>query len=196
MKRRLTQERARVRRQTALRVTLEMLRRSGPGSITLRAVATEADLPLGTLTYYFASRDELLRESLNLWVDEEVERLRELARRIAADRLAPADAAARCAEILVSYDPDQIAQYELYLAAARSPELREVAEAAFAAYDRVVADILRAAGARDPERIAPLFVAYADGLSMRRLAAPGASPPLAEALAELFTSIAESRKNE
>ena len=189
MKRRLVQERAVERRQDVLHVTLAMLRRAGPTSITLRAVAAEAGVALGTLTYYFATRDELLREALELWVADEVERLRELARAIAADRPSPAEAAARCAEILVSYDPDQIAQYELYRAAARSPELRDVTVAAFAAYDEVVAEILNAAGARDAERIAPLFVSYADGLSLRRVAAPGASPPLADALQELYEAL-------
>jgi hypothetical protein len=42
---------------------------------------------------------------------------------------------------------------------------------------------------RDPERAAPVFVALADGLGLRRLANPGAGPAADEALIELFEAL-------
>ena len=88
--------------------------------------------------------------------------------------------------MLSGNDPHQIAQFDLYLQAARDPSLRSAAAEAFAAYERVAAAALRAAGLADPERVAALFVALADGLGLRRLAAPGAGPAADEALVELF----------
>jgi AcrR family transcriptional regulator len=193
VKRRLVQERATRRRDEALRVTLDMLRTDGPAGVTLRAVAGRSGVPLGTLTYYFAGREELLREALRLWVDEELARVATLADVIRDEGLGPREAAARCAEVLQSYDPEQVAQYELYLLAARMPELREAVEEAFLGYDRIVAAILDAAGASDAERLAPLFVSLVDGHSLRRLAAPRLAPPLADSLADLFEGVGRAR---
>lgn len=189
MERRLRQPRAERRREHALRETLALIRSGGLGAVTLRKVAAVSGVPLGTLTYYFADKEELLEQAMGLWVDEEVAKVAELADEIEAESLSPAEAAERCAALLKSYDPEQIAQYELYLDAARSPALRRAAETAFRAYDAAVAAALRAAGAPSPERVAPLFVALADGLGLRRIAAPGASPDLAGALVELFEAL-------
>jgi hypothetical protein len=69
------------------------------------------------------------------------------------------------------------------------PELRPEVAAAFAAYERVAAAALRAAGLSDPDRVAPVFVALADGLGLRRLADPGAAPAADAALVELFEAL-------
>jgi hypothetical protein len=55
----------------------------------------------------------------------------------------------------------------------------------------VAAAALRAVGLspEDADRAAALFVALADGLGLRRLAAPGAGPAADEALVELFEAL-------
>ena len=81
--------------------------------------------------------------------------------------------------------PEQIAQFELYLEAARNPALRDIASESFRAYEDVAAAALRAVGAPDPEAAAPLFVSLSDGLGLRRQAA-GTAPPMDELLLALL----------
>src|SRR4051812_13371512 len=94
--------------------------RPGPG-----AGGDASGLPLGSVTYYFPTKDELLREALECWVTEEVERLSSVAAAIESENLSPAEGAARWGELLRGNDPHQIAQFDLYLQAARDPSLRD-----------------------------------------------------------------------
>ena len=186
------QARGHERRHLILRSTLELIERRGIAAVTHRAVGEASDVPLGSVTYYFPTRDELLREALEMWVAEEVERLEALAAAIGAEHLSPEEGAARWGELLRGNDPHQVAQFELYLHAARTPELRAATAAAFAAYERVAAAALEAAGleAAAAERAAALFVALADGMGLRRLAEPGAVEGVDGALVQLFEALA------
>jgi DNA-binding transcriptional regulator YbjK len=170
----LKQARAEQRRVQALHATLELIRSRGVGAVTMRAVAAESGVPIGSLTYYFADKEEMLANALELWVEEETAKATSLAQSIEDEGITAEEATARFAEFLTSYDPEQIAQFDLYLYAARTPELR--------GYDEAVTEILRAGGIADPERAAPLLLAIADGLGMRRVAAPDGSPDLAKSL--------------
>src|SRR4051812_20555194 len=184
------QARGEERRQEILHATLELIERGGVEAVTHRAVGEASGVPLGSVTYYFPTKDELLREALECWVTEEVERLSSVAAAIESENLSPAEGAARWGELLRGNDPHQIAQFDLYLQAARDPSLRDAAAEAFAAYERVAAAALGALGLPGGERVAPLFVALADGLGLRRLADPGAGPAADAALVELFELLA------
>jgi DNA-binding transcriptional regulator YbjK len=168
-----------------LRAALAVVHREGVAGVTHRTVADEADVPLGSLTYYFPTKDDLLREALLLFVEEEISRLSVLAAALAGRSLEPEQAATGFAALLEASDPEQISQFELYLEAARRPALREAAAACFAAYEEVAVAALRAAGIPDPERRGALVVALADGLGLRRAAAPGTGPDLRDALLAL-----------
>jgi DNA-binding transcriptional regulator YbjK len=185
------QARGEERRREILHATLALIERGGVEAVTHRAVGEASGVPLGSVTYYFPTKDELLREALECWVDEEVSRLSSVAAAIESEQLSPAEGAARWSELLRGNDPHQIAQFDLYLQAARDPSLRDAASEAFAAYERVAAAALRAVGLspEDADRVAALFVALADGLGLRRLAAPGAGPAADEALVELFEAL-------
>lgn len=182
------QARGEERRERILGATLSVIARSGIGAVTHRSVAEEAGVPLGSLTYWFGTKDDLLREALRRFVAEEADRLKGIADLLGADA-DPADVAERYATVLETNNgPEQIAQFELYLEAARNPALRDIAQESFRAYEEVAVAALRAAGVEDAERVAPLFVSLADGLGMRRMAA-GASPPLDEMLLGLFRRV-------
>ncbi len=56
------------RRTTILDATLRLIATDGVDSITHRRVAAEADVPLGSTTYYFESREQLLREAFRLYL--------------------------------------------------------------------------------------------------------------------------------
>jgi TetR/AcrR family transcriptional regulator, regulator of biofilm formation and stress response len=160
------------RREQILEATLRVIGRSGRQAVTHRAVAEEAGVPLGSTTYYFESRDDLLRQALEHVAASEVERYRELGedlRRIKSAR----ELADRLIDELVAAAQDRIAyiaEYELWLEAGRRPELREAATSWCDAEQRSVAGAMEALGSTDPATDASLVVAAIDGLGERVLA--------------------------
>ena len=160
------------RREQILDAALRVIGSSGRESVTHRAVAEEAGVPLGSTTYYFDSRDHLLGQALKHVAAKEVERYGRLGEELRAvtsgrelaDRLLSELVAA--AEDRVAY----VAEYELWLEASRRPELREAAESWCDAEQRSVAGALEALGSSDPRADASLVVAALDGLGERVLA--------------------------
>jgi DNA-binding transcriptional regulator YbjK len=58
-----------------LQATLRILGREGSAAITHRAVAEEAGVPIASTTYYFSSKEDLLKEALYLHVEQEAQRV-------------------------------------------------------------------------------------------------------------------------
>jgi DNA-binding transcriptional regulator YbjK len=160
------------RREQILEAALRVIGRSGRQAVTHRAVAEEAGVPLGSTTYYFESRDDLLRQALEHVAASEIERYRARGEQLRtvksarelADRLV--DDLVAAAEDRVAY----IAEYELWLEAGQRPELREAAQSWCDAEQRSVAGIMEALGSADPATDASLVVAAIDGLGERVLA--------------------------
>jgi TetR/AcrR family transcriptional regulator, regulator of biofilm formation and stress response len=168
----MVQQLTKGRREQILDATLRIIGRDGREAVTHRAVAEEAGVPLGSTTYYFDSRNDLLGQALEHVSAQEVERyarlgedLRELkSGRELADRLISELVAA--AEDRVAY----IAEYELWLEAGRRPDLREAAQSWCDAEQHAVAGALDRLGSTDPRADASLVVAAIDGLGERVLA--------------------------
>ena len=172
-----------------LRATLDVIRREGLGAVTHRSVSEECGVPLGSLTYYFASKQELLRAALRLFVAEDVARLRTTAEQLLAQGATGPEVVERFAAVLGAENPGGVAQFELYLEASRDPELRETAIESLRAYGEVAELGLRAAGVPDPEDAAALIVATIDGLGLHRLAAGEVAPAVGPALARLWRAL-------
>ncbi|MBJ7331891.1 MAG: TetR family transcriptional regulator [Solirubrobacteraceae bacterium] len=184
------QARGEAKRREILVATLALVRSGGIAAATSRSVAKEAGVPLGSLSYYFDGQDDLLQQALLLHVDEEVERMRAISDTLAAaEDVDPIRAAQAFREALGQGDVATIAQFELYLEAGRNPALREAAARCFAAYEEVVTTSLTAAGLPDAESVAPLFVAFSDGLGLRQLAAPEGAMALDEGLLRIFGAL-------
>jgi DNA-binding transcriptional regulator YbjK len=160
------------RREQILDATLRVIGRNGREAVTHRAVAEEAGVPLGSTTYYFDSRDDLLGQALEHVASQEVERYarfgeelrsvksgRELADRLISELVA-------AAEDRVAY----IAEYELWLEAGRRPDLREAAQSWCNAEQGAVAGAMETLGSSDPRADASIVVAALDGLGERVLA--------------------------
>jgi DNA-binding transcriptional regulator YbjK len=160
------------RREQILEATLRVIGREGREAVTHRAVAEEAGVPLGSTTYYFDSRDDLLGQALEHVSALEVERYGRLGEdlrsvksgRELADRLISELVAA--AEDRVAY----IAEYELWLEAGRRPDLREAAQNWCNAEQGAVAAAMETLGSSDPRADASIVVAALDGLGERVLA--------------------------
>ena len=58
------------RRYEILEAALRLIGSGGPDAVTFRRVAAGAKAPLSSLTYHFASREELIREAFRLYLSE------------------------------------------------------------------------------------------------------------------------------
>jgi len=158
-------------RDRILRATLALLADEGTAALSNRRIAAAADVSLGSLTYHFPSQASLLRESLLLYVGEEVERLEAIAATLRERGPNPGEVAAEV-EALIGRPgggPGPLSELELHLQAARDPELQEASARCFAAYDGLATSALGALGVADPARHASAFVALITGLGVRRL---------------------------
>src|SRR6266851_217399 len=63
------------RRREILAAALRVIGAGGPDAITHRRVAAEARVALGSLTYYFESRDDLVRQAFRFYLQRSSELL-------------------------------------------------------------------------------------------------------------------------
>jgi DNA-binding transcriptional regulator YbjK len=142
------------RRRLLLDATLRLVGREGVVAVTQRAVAAEAGVAPSAVLYYFPTVDDLLVAALVDVNDRWVAALGELP----ADRPAALDALA--ALVVGSPTGDEgLAEFELYLLAARRPELRAELDRWWRALDTLAARLA-------PDR-AVAFAAALDGLFLR-----------------------------
>ncbi|MGW7412708.1 TetR/AcrR family transcriptional regulator [Streptomyces sp. NPDC054863] len=111
--------------------TERVIATKGIEGLTHRAVAEEAGVPLGATTYHFATREDLIKAALQRAVD----RFGAYLDTWTAQRpnLAPEQYAVLLADALMgSFTAEgrgqSVMEFELYLAALRRPELRQVAD--------------------------------------------------------------------
>ncbi|WP_176968627.1 TetR/AcrR family transcriptional regulator [Amycolatopsis xylanica] len=181
-------ERGKARRDALLRATVEVAAEQGTAGITHRAVTEKAGVPLATVSYFFDSITQLVEEALRTFTASERARLIELANALGAERRSPDEIAAAFAAESAPDRSAALAMFEAYLHAARGPELHAPVSEALAASRQVASAAARAAGAPDPDLMAPALAALAHGFVMHQLAVPGQVAPdaLRSALRALF----------
>ena len=108
--------------------TGELIAEVGVGRVTHRAVAARAGVPLGATTYYFPTLGDLVTAGLEHMTGTLVAGLDEWARRLGDGSDLPRVLAGLVEEYL-AHPRQVLREYELYLAAARAPELRPLARA-------------------------------------------------------------------
>jgi DNA-binding transcriptional regulator YbjK len=145
----------------------------GVGGATHRAIAARAGVPLSTTSYFFASLDELIVAALRAFATTSIAELEATAQAVAASTLSPMSAVTLLVDALVA-EPraSTIAQFEIYLEAARRSELQGEVRKILAGFERLAESALVAVGARRPKQSARAFVAVADGFALQRLASP------------------------
>ncbi|AVZ72341.1 TetR family transcriptional regulator [Streptomyces lunaelactis] len=150
------------RRERIIDAAIRVVGRSGIAGLSHRTVAAEADVPLGSTTYHFASLDELLVAALRQANEGFAAAVRD------SDALADPDAdlAEELARLMGDWLSGERAgvelEYELYLAALRRPALRPVA----AEWCEGVAEIL---SRRTDPVTARALVALMDGICLQVL---------------------------
>lgn len=149
------------RRTELLTATLAVIERGGVAAVSHRAVATEAGVSVASTTYHFATLDDLLVAALT-WAAEDL--TAELQERVNEMGARPADELARLVEHCLVYRRGRtLAEYELYLMAARRPALRDAA----AAWLEPLTEIARNF-TTNPQK-ASLLVAALDGILLQSL---------------------------
>jgi DNA-binding transcriptional regulator YbjK len=169
-------ERGQQKRDAILEATLRVIAEGGIAAVTHRAVAEVAGVPLAATTYYFASKDDLLEQALTKVAVTEIERIDKLMRDTDLEGFSVKGFVKVFSVGAYEMEtPDRMsimAQYDLFLEAARRPRLRQVAGRWTEAYVRLAEATLRNAGSSDPHDDARLLIAILDGLFVQQLAAP------------------------
>jgi DNA-binding transcriptional regulator YbjK len=138
-------------------------------------VAEAAGVPLAATTYYFASKEDLLDQTLRFAAEEELAALeRDLPP--ASDAVNLPEAVDRLCEVVWHSVRAQgrgraLALYEIYLEAARRPALRAVAEEWNQGCVRLLVPGLRGLGVAEPEAAARMVLAMLDGFMIEDLGA-------------------------
>jgi TetR/AcrR family transcriptional regulator, regulator of biofilm formation and stress response len=159
------------RRRVILEAAVRVIGAGGPDAITHRRVAAMARVPLGSLTYYFESRDELVREAFRFYIAEASALLNEVQREFRPRT------AAELVEVLLEVtrrefmEPAAIrAEYEMILYAARDQAVARE----FLAWERSLearaAAMLEPLGAPRPFDGGRTLVDLVRGFELERLA--------------------------
>ena len=190
-----------LRTRQAVAAARAVLMRDGVGRTTMRAVATEAAIPLGTLQYVFPTKQGLLQAVIEDVVDEIADVLRR-----SAETEAGLEHAIRggmrnfWAQLVVDHRGLQLMQYELVTHALRTPGMENLSRWQYERYSEVVADWCREAASRAGEscavpfdRLARVLIASIDGLILQHVINPDAprSADDLEAVIDMIVALAE-----
>jgi DNA-binding transcriptional regulator YbjK len=158
-------------RARILHATLRTIGEGGVGAVSNRRVAAQAGVALGSLTYHFPSQSDLLRDTMLLYVDEEVARLEAIAAELRASQPSAEQAAAAVERVVArgAGRPEEVAELELHLHASRDPALQVASRRCFDAYEQVATAALAVLDVPEPARHARAVVALMCGLGVRRL---------------------------
>lgn len=160
-----------------MRATLRVVAEGGLDRVTHRRVAAAAGVPLGSTTYYFASRDDLIRQSFQLYLDESTKVLGDLAREYPEITV----------ENLVAYLVELarreferpglvLAEYELILAAARDASLARDLKSWERGRIAELAEWLEQIGASRPVESARSVLQLMRGYELESLTRPDPDP--------------------
>ena len=160
-----------------MRVVIE----HGLDAVSIRTVARAADVSIGTVQYYFATKDDLLLAAYRRAIEQVTERARQLPERT----VAPAAYVRALLCELLPLDDRRDGELRVALAftarSVHSPALAALYAEGYRALVSAVAQALRSAIAQgaarpgvDADRDAAEVVALADGLAWHALCAPSA----------------------
>ena len=173
------------RREALAAAVIETIAEVGIDRTTHRAVAARAGLPLGATTYYFPTLDDLIAAGLRQAAGAVESDLRSWSARLDEGT---ADVAQTLADLVRSYLGDRRRariEYELYVAAARDPALRPLAESWLHGLHGLLQPHVGAAAASD-------VGAFLDGVVLQALVTGG--EPDTVALAATIRRLTPARR--
>lgn len=164
-------------RRRILDAAIQLIGEGGPERITHRSVAARARISLGTTTYHFGSREELIRAAFRRSLVESRALLGEIGVRVPASKASDVVELAVETALLGIREPVRVrGEFELILYSARDP----VVAREFLAYEREVeaacALILENLEVRRPTDAARTVIDMVRGFELERFARPDADP--------------------
>ena len=171
---------ATVRSGQLVEAARRVLARDGVQGTTMRGVAAEAGVPLGTLSYVFGSKEQMLKAVIQDVTEEIAELLRDLAETDKGlEQAIRAGLDSFWTRLVVDERWLQVMQYELVMYSLRTPGLEDLARWQTERYCRIVAAWCQQAANNAGElcavpfdALARVLVANVDGLILQYVADP------------------------
>lgn len=178
-RRSLNSDRATQRRRALLEAALLVIGQEGIDATTHRRVAEVANVPLGSTTYYFSSREDMLVQALEYFARAEIAALHQTFGQAPNDQWAQEGAAGLVQRLTDFLAPQlgeaqwrTLAQYALFHEAARRPELRPVLREWNEAWWAILSKVLAAVGLPHDQIHVQMMLAMFDGLLLAGTADP------------------------
>ena len=153
-----------VNRERILRAALDIISNRGVDKVTHRAVASVAGVSPGTTTYHFATREDLVRESFSLYIDDYQ---RSLVETLTQRPVQTREDFVRFLSGMTTLSPDQSGleaiEYEMVLFAGRDEAMRMRVAAWSRTLESWLSDPLERLGASRPLEAARMLVALSRG---------------------------------
>lgn len=151
-------------RERILRAALDIISKRGVDKVTHRAVAAVAGVSPGTTTYHFASREDLVRDSFSLYIDDYQ---RSLVETLTHRPVQTREDFVRFLNGMTTLSPDQSGleaiEYEMVLFAGRDEAMRMRVAAWSRTLESWLSDPLERLGASRPLEAARMLVALSRG---------------------------------
>jgi DNA-binding transcriptional regulator YbjK len=153
-----------------LAAAVQVFGSGGPTAVTHRAVADAAGVPLGSTTYYFKDRDDLMQQTMRHAIDVEAKRLTAIAERFDGELTVDASVGLLTQMFFDKTVADplyDLALFEMFLEATRNPSVRSMTQD----WTRMIAEltdrVLPPTDAAVPREVAVQIVAAViDGLML------------------------------
>lgn len=117
------------RRENIIDAAIELAKESGIASLTMRQIALKADVPLGSMSYHFKDKDELVAAAIHKARDAN----RDVTREAIESGMATGDLASALAGLIEKLTVDEherlVLDHDLYLASMFSPALQQESRA-------------------------------------------------------------------
>jgi DNA-binding transcriptional regulator YbjK len=114
------------RRNRIIDVTLDLIARNGLGGATYRTIAAAADVPLGSMTYHFATREDLVFAAFERYANDQFTPLDQAMTALAEDE----DPRERLVQMIVAdsgdRERDMVLLAELYVLSIRHERYAEL----------------------------------------------------------------------
>jgi len=162
------------RKTEIIDAVLRVIGRDGILDVSMRAVAAEASVPLGTVTYYFSNKEELIEAAFLRHTQRETARIIAAITRLSA--LAPADLARGLADFVIQglteYREQLVAEYQFLNASVRRDSLQRASSAWLQSLAAHLEERLTAFSSSSPKTDARLILAVLAGLEVDNLSVP------------------------
>ena len=162
------------RKTEIIDAVLRVIGRDGILDVSMRAVAAEASVPLGTVTYYFSNKEELIEAGFLRHTQRETARIVAAITRLSA--LAPADLARGLADFVIQglteHREQLVAEYQFLNASVRRDSLQRASAAWLQSLAAHLEERLTAFSSSSPKTDARLILAVLAGLEVDNLSVP------------------------